>query len=134
MKARIVVAESATGHPDGTVSMLRAGITHVWGEKPPLALQAALVVRIEFDIGDEGDHQFDLKSMDADGKEILPKLSGKFGVPKAGPGSFHLILGFNIAFKGFGRYVFVFRVDSVQQDTWTVTASPKPPPGKDKDQ
>ena len=44
MKAKLILAEAATAHPDGTVSILRAGINKVVGSKPPFNLQATLIV------------------------------------------------------------------------------------------
>jgi hypothetical protein len=125
LKATLLLAEAATAHPDGTISMLRAGITNVWGEKPPVNLQASLVSRILAELGDSGDHQFDLRCMDEDGKEIMPRLHGTFQVP-AGGGHSNLILNFGIGFTRHGRHMFVLRIDNVQYDTWTVTAAPPP--------
>jgi mRNA interferase RelE/StbE len=51
LKAKLLVGEAATGHPDGTLSILRAGITHVWGDSPPVPFQGALVARIEAEDG-----------------------------------------------------------------------------------
>ena len=126
MKAKMILAEAATGHPDGTVSMLRAGITHVWTQpNPPFGIQAALVSRIEADIGDAGQHQFDLRCMNDDGAEVMPRLSGHFAVA-AGGGANNVILNFNTPIPKHGRYTFVLRVDNVQLDQCTVQVSPAP--------
>ena len=126
MKARLLLAESATTHPDGTISMLRAGITNVWGEKPPVNLQASLVTRIEADLGDVGNHQIEIMCMDEDGKEVMPKLDGQFQVARGG-GHNNILLNFGFGFPAFGLYTFVVRVDGMQYDTWTLRASPSPP-------
>lgn len=126
MKAKMLLAEAATGHPDGTISMLRAGISHVWVQSPaPFGLQAALVSRIEADLGDTGGHQFDLRCMNDDGTEVMPRMQGQFAVPKGG-GTNNLILNFTTAFPQAGRYTFVLRVDNVQLDQCSVQVSPAP--------
>lgn len=125
MKARLLLAEAATAHPDGTISMLRAGITNVWGDKPPVALQASLVTRIEADPGDVGKHAVEIFLIDADGKEVMPKLSGEFEVARGG-GHNNIILNFQVQFPSLGLFQFVIRVDNVQYDVWTLRTA-KPP-------
>lgn len=125
MKARLLLAEAATAHPDGTISMLRAGITNVWGEKPPVPLQASLVTRIEADAGDVGKHAVEIFLIDADGKEVMPKLSGEFEVARGG-GHNNIILNFQVQFPALGAFQFVIRIDNVQYDEWTLRAA-KPP-------
>lgn len=125
MKAKMILAEAATGHPDGTISMLRAGITHVWVQNPPYALQAALVSRIEAEMGDSGAHQFDLRCMNDDGAEAMPKMQGQFNVPQGG-GVNNLILNFQTALPRPGRYTFVLRVDNVQLDICTIQVTQTP--------
>ena len=120
MKGSLLLAEAATAHQDGTVSVLRAGITHVWGTAVPINFGGVMVVRIEPDVGDQGPHGFDLKVLDEDGATILPPLAGRFDAPKGG-GSVSFILGVGLSFPRFGRFVFVLRIDNVQSDTWIVT-------------
>jgi hypothetical protein len=128
MKAKMMLAEAATGHPDGTISMLRAGINHVMVQQPPYHMQAALVSRIEAEMGDVGNHQFDLRCMNEDGAEVMPKLAGNFHVQQGG-GANNLIMNFQTAFPKPARYTFVLRVDNVQLDACTVqvTQAPNPP-------
>jgi hypothetical protein len=126
VKARLLLAEAATSHPDGTISMLRAGITNVWGDKPPVNLQASLITRIEADLGDVGNHKLEIMCMDEDGKEVMPKLDGQFQVARGG-GHNNILLNFGFGFPGFGLYTFVVRVDGVQYDTWTLRAAQTPP-------
>ena len=126
MKARLLLAEAATSHPDGTFSVLRAGVTNVWGDKPPVNLQASLVTRIDADLGDVGDHRIEIMCMDEDGKEVMPKLDGQFAVARGG-GHNNILLNFGFGFPAFGLYTFVVRVDGMQYDTWTLKASPTPP-------
>lgn len=125
MKARLLLAEAATAHPDGTISMLRAGITNVWGEQAPVQLQASLVTRIEADPGDVGKHGVEIFLMDADGKEVMPKLAGEFEVARGG-GHNNIILNFAVQFPALGMFQFVIRIDNVQHDTWSLRTA-KPP-------
>jgi len=74
MKGTLLLAEAATTHPDGTVSVLRAGITHVWAQVAPMQFQGMIVVRFVSDIGDQGPHSFDLRCFDEDGGSVLPPL------------------------------------------------------------
>jgi hypothetical protein len=126
VKARLLLAEAATSHPDGTFSVLRAGVTNVWGDKPPVNLQASLVTRIDADLGDVGDHRIEIMCMDEDGKEVMPKLEGNFQVARGG-GHNNILLNFGFGFPAFGLYTFVVRVDGSQYDTWTLKASQTPP-------
>lgn len=126
MKARLLLAEAATSHPDGTFSVLRAGVTNVWGDKPPVNLQASLVTRIDADLGDVGDHRIEIMCMDEDGKEVMPKLEGNFQVARGG-GHNNILLNFGFGFPAFGIYTFVVRVDGMQYDTWSLRAAPAPP-------
>ena len=127
MKAKMLLAEAATGHPDGTISMLRAGITHVWAHAQPFGLQASLVSRIEAEMGDAGAHNFDLRCMNDDGGEVMPKMQGQFTAPQGG-GANNLILNFSTAFPKPGRYTFVLRVDNVQLDACSVHVAQAPNP------
>ena len=126
MKARLLLAEAATSHPDGTLSMLRAGITNVWGDKPPVNLQASLVTRSEADMGDVGNHQIEIMCQDEDGKEVMPKLEGQFQVARGG-GHNNILLNFGFGFPKFGVFQFVVRIDNVQYDTWSIRAGQTPP-------
>ena len=130
MIGRLILGEASTSHPDGTFSLLRGGITIVYGESAPFAFKGALVVCLESDIGDQGSHRFDVTCMDEDGGEALPKLEGGFDVGKKGAVS-TFNLGINTKLKKKGRYVFVLRVDNVQRDTWTLTTTDELPQGLD---
>ena len=92
----------------------------------PYALHASLVSRIEAELGDDGVHQFDLRCMNDDGAEVMPKMQGQFTAPHGG-GANNLILNFQTAFPSTGRYTFVLRVDNVQLDTCTIQVAQAPP-------
>lgn len=127
MKGKLILAEAATSHPDGTFSLLRAGITHVWAENPPYGFQGSLVMRIEAEMVDKGTHRFDLRCMNQDGMEVVPSIKGQFDVPQGGAVN-NLVLGIGTPFPGPGTYVFVFRVDDVEQDSWRLHVFQGKPP------
>ncbi len=126
MKAQMILADAASAHPDGTISMLRAWINRIWGSTPPFLLRGALAIRIEGEIGDQGKHSFDLKCLDLDGQEALPKVEGEFEVPKGG-GAASLVLNLQAAFKQPAKYLFVLRVDRVQLQEWPIEVCVRTP-------
>ena len=129
MRGKLILAEHATAHPDGTFSMLKAGINRLQVEKTPAPFKAMLVARIEPDIGDQGEHTFDIRCMDVDGRQVLPEQQGKFNAPPAG-GIINLIIGIGAAFPRVGDFVFYLRIDNVEADSWTMHVVPKRKPDK----
>ncbi|HUG36203.1 MAG TPA: hypothetical protein VML54_04595 [Candidatus Limnocylindrales bacterium] len=125
MHAHLVMAEAATRHPDGTVSMLRAGITHLWAEKPPWTLNGALVVHLGTDPPDKGQHEFQLECMDQDGKSVLPAVKGQFMAPQ-GRSTTNLVIGLSMRFEQPGPHTFYFTVDKVQRGEWTLQCAVPP--------
>ncbi len=125
MMAQMILADAATAHPDGTISMLRAWINQVWGAAAPFPFRGALAIRIQGEIGDQGKHSFDLKCLDLDGQEVLPKLQGEFEVPKGG-GAASFVLNIQAAFQKPAKYVFVLRVDRVQLQEWQIGVLQRP--------
>lgn len=131
VKGKLILAESATNHPDGTVSMLRGFITHIHGKKPPYTLQGVLVAHIRAEVGDEGSHKFEVRCMDTDGAKALPPLQATINVP-AGGGSSVVVLGLAVQFHKIGDYVFVLRVDNVELDTMLLTVDNNIPTEKNE--
>ncbi len=129
MNAQLLLAEAATPHPDGTVSLLRGGITHIWGKAAPFAFRGSLVIRIEGEMGDAGAHQLELRCMDEDGRTVGPDVRGSFAVPTGG-GTTHTILGVDVSFPRKGRFTFSLRIDNVVVATLTVTTAEAPVPAK----
>lgn len=127
MKGTLVLAESATQHPDGTFSLLRGGIGNVWGPKPPYGLEGALVIRVLGDMGDRGPHKFDLRFVDSDGKNQAPTINGSFTIPEGG-GDATMILAFQTQFQAKGSFSFILRVDNVELDRWTIHVRDLPQP------
>lgn len=119
MKGKLILAEHATVHPDGTFSVLKAGIDRMKAAKVPAPFKATLVVRIEPDVADQGEHTFDIRCMDADGKQVLTGQRGQFQA-HAGGGAINLIIGMAGSFPKLGDYGLYLRIDNVEVDSWTV--------------
>ncbi len=132
MKGKLILAEHATVHPDGTFSMLRAGIDRLNVEKAPAPFAATIVVRIEAGIADEGTHHFDLRCLDADGNAVLPVQKGQFNSP-AGGAIINLMIGIAAAFPKLGDFIFYLRIDNVEADSWTIHVVPKKKPDEPKE-
>lgn len=110
MNGRLILAEHATAHPDGTISMLRAGINQIHGPALPVPFQGTLVVRVVADIADQGEHVVDLRCMNQDGKLALPVVQGGIAIP-AGGGAVNLLFGLQVAFQEKGKLIWYLRVD-----------------------
>ena len=79
----IILCESATRHPDGTVSLLRGGIDNWVAQQFPVNIQFTFVVTIELAISEAGqDHVAGLDIVDEDGKRLVPQAKIQFSVPK----------------------------------------------------
>jgi hypothetical protein len=126
MKVTLLLGEAATAHPDGTVSILRAGINRVWGQKLPIHLIGALVVKIDAEAAESGEHTVKIRVIDSDGKDVAPKLEGSFKVGDRG-GSTNIILNFNMTFPQHGRYEFSTIIDRVVYGSLSIDVSSQPP-------
>jgi hypothetical protein len=127
MYGQMIIAEHASVHPDGTFSMLRAGIDRFRAPSRPVAFRGFLVVRIVADVGEEGEHQFDLRCLNMDGMQALPSVEGQFVTPPGG-GSTNLILGLDVAFGEAGRFTWYLRVDRQVVTELPITVEVAPPP------
>lgn len=129
MEAKLIVAEAVSIHPDGTFSLLRGGITHVWGDLAPprsmVPFKGAVIVRIEADAADRGRHEFDVRCMTQDGATLGPEIKGGFDVPQGG-GINNLVLNTSFGFPSHGIYEFVARVDQRVVDRWKLHVQPRP--------
>jgi hypothetical protein len=118
-----MLGETGAHHPDGTFSVLRAGIDRVWFKEPPARLRGVLIVRLEADRTEKGEHTFEVSCMDEDGRDTdLPKLSGTFTVREGGATS-TLLLQMQIDFAKEGVYQFALRIDNRTEDDWKVTVA-----------
>lgn len=124
MRAYLTFAQAATAHQDGTVSILRSGINIVWSAPDqPVVMDGAVVGRIQMDPEDRGPHKFEIKAADtADGKELLPNISGEFEAPTDG-GFLNLL--FNVAFTLPKPVKFDFElvVDQQKLAAWRVSCA-----------
>lgn len=128
MKAFILLADSASAHPDGTFSLLRAGITEVnIPQGQPTAFHGAFVARIVGTIGDAGQHALAIRITTEDGKAVAPDVQGQFTIPGGG-GSTQVVASFNMGLPAFGRYTFWLSIDRKEADSWEVRVQPAPAP------
>ena len=117
MRGSLILAEAATAHPDGTISMLRAGITRVNAASMPIVFKGALVASIFAQPSEHGQHELELSCIDEDGSDRMPTIKASFGVPRAG-GPNHLIIGFSKKFEAWGTYQFNLVIDRQEHDTF----------------
>jgi len=90
-----------------------------------------MVIRISADIGDLGPHRFDLRCIDIDGQDVIPKLEGGFDVAGAG-GNTAIVLGMTLEFKQASKLIFVLRVDRVQLAEWPFEVAKGPEEPQEK--
>jgi len=127
MKVTLILAEAATAHPDGTVSMLRAGINRAVNATAPIPLNAALVARVEGDVSEGGSrHTFTVRLLNEDGRDVIPKVEGGFVMPPEW-GAVNLVLNFQAVFPKHGRFAFHFDVDGTNHAQWSVEVASRPP-------
>lgn len=130
MKITLLLAESASAHPDGTVSLLRAGINRAVNPTAPVPLVAALVARVDGDVSEGGSrHGFKVRLLDEDGRDVIPKVEGSFVLPPEW-GAVNLVINFQAAFPRHGRFAFHFSVDDNLHAQWSVDVAAKPPDAK----
>lgn len=114
-----MLAEAATAHPDGTVSMLRAGITRVQTSQMPMPLRLSLVASIAAEPSERGKHTLEMNCIDEDGNDRLPAISLQFETPPTG-GTNHLIIAINKKLSEFGVYQFNLVIDREQKASCTL--------------
>lgn len=115
MDTQLIVSESASGHPDGTFSVLRGGITRIWGPPDkPVKLDLALVVRVSFEASEHGDHKVSVALRDRDGKRVMPAISGNITVPERAVSAPPLIIRMQ-GMLAHGQYEFDVAVDGQQR-------------------
>ncbi len=122
MKAALILADAATGHPDGTFSLLRGGITQVnIPPNKPVLFKGALVARVEGTRGEAGKHKFRIVCVTEDGGEIAPPIEGELEIPPQG-GAANIVMNTQLAFPKLGNYEFAITIDKQQQAVWPLEA------------
>lgn len=125
MRAKIILCETATAHPDHTFSLLRGGITRVNSTQVPIPFGGTIVIYIHFGEEDFGKHEFKLSCIDlVNKKDILPNFGGNFEAEKK-VGEICMILGFKLKFPEFDAYKFCLTVDGRCVDDWDLTVCEK---------
>jgi len=119
MNGLLILAEAATGHPDSTLSILRAGINRAQAAAGPVSLDLCLIARIEAQAAERGAHDFEINCIDADGRDRLPTIRGQFESPH-GAGSNNILMKIKTAVQEFGVYEFNLIVDRIQLASWTL--------------
>ena len=84
MKGKLTLAEAATAHPDGTISMLRSGINRLRGASLPIVFKGALVASVIAEASEQGPHELELSCIDEDGKDRMPTIKASFEAPRPG--------------------------------------------------
>ncbi len=85
-----LLCDAALTHPDGKVSMLGAGIDHLWGEELPIRTLLTLVFRIVWDDSELGEPSVISIRVERDGGQELAVMHGPV-FPQRGPGAIHLL-------------------------------------------
>lgn len=119
MKGRLLFAESASAHNDGTVSILRAGINRVTASAPPVLLRGAIVATIHALASERGTHSFEINCINEDGVNRLPPINGTFETPPTG-GTNNIIVSISHPAKDFGTYQFNLVIDRLEHDSVSV--------------
>jgi hypothetical protein len=132
MRAYLTLAESASTHPDGTVSVLRSGINSVSTcNDGPVAQEGVLFGRIETEPKDAGIHKFEIRAADSAGIEFLPRLQGELEAPQGG-GFINLILRISFVLPTSGKYEFTLLVGEQPITAWGLTCSVRTPQLEEK--
>jgi len=128
LKIITILCDAASGHPDGTFSLLRGGIDHIFAPKLPIMVNLCVVARFIGSLGEHGDYNFTVRFLTEDGKDALPRLQGIFQINRPG-GSGIISLSTQIRFQNYGRYEFVVAVNNMQQDSVGLEITNQPPQG-----
>ncbi len=106
----MVLADAAVGHPDGTVSLIRGGITRL--HVPPnkkATLDGAAVLFCNAESNDRGTHRLGFCIKTPNGELIRPEIEMQFELAR-GDECFHIVFRHRTTL-GRGQYLFCARVD-----------------------
>jgi hypothetical protein len=111
MHASLTFCEFATAHADGTFTAVRGGINSIRTPTLPYQLRGTILARVGLELGEDGPHEFALRSMDQDGKSLLPEVKGGF-VANSAPGSSTMCINIeNFPVTAYGVYSLILTVD-----------------------
>ena len=122
MDAVLLLADAASQHPDGTFSVLRAGVDRVFGPTEPVQFRGALIARVKATLNEAGEHGFSLRCTDFDGAAVMPAIEGRFVSPPHG-GGMQFIVNCALQLPRYGKYQFSLSIDGEEQDSWTLAAT-----------
>jgi len=112
MDAYIDLAEYVSVHEDGTYTVVRGDIDHFRGQEgEPVPVQGALLIKINAQPHESGQHSFRISAIDAGGKRLTDSdIEGTFDVPKEG-GKTTFAIGFEVQTEDPGDYEIGLTVD-----------------------
>ncbi len=126
MKVKMILAESASNHPDGTFSLLRGGINELYSHRFPVFFDGAIIIRITCDPAESGPHLLRCVVVDQDGGE-LSRFELGFDVRQGG-GASAMVLRTRQQFGRPGHYSFRVAVDSHVMDDESFVVMQSGPP------
>lgn len=113
------MAEAATGHPDGTFSMLKAGVDTYASDAPPFVIFGVAVARLSFTRAEAGEHVVRVRFLDGE-TDLLPAIEIHVDVPKE---DIHVNFIHKVAQKieKAGKFRLVLLVDGRELDSCVIT-------------
>ncbi len=118
MKVHIFAAEHVTFHQDNTFTAVRAGVERFRApEEESIPVSGHLVVMIQSDPHETGEHSFSLSVINRGGSRIAPDVDGEFTVPEGG-GRAKFTIPFQFEIEQPGTYEFGFTINGEMKSRW----------------
>ena len=114
-KGVLILAQTATANPNGTISILNGWVDRIGIPRLPVNVQASLVVRIVPSANELGDLDCEIRCLDENNAEFHPRAPGKVRIGTPGVGA-AVVLPVNVPMKRFGRYAFALYVAGKKLD------------------
>jgi hypothetical protein len=67
-----LICDSANYTDDKRINILGGGITQINAEKLPVLVPLSIVIRLSFEMTEDGAHDIKMRCIDPDGKDIIP--------------------------------------------------------------
>lgn len=139
MRIEIIAICDAATESQGKLNLLGA-FANIWTPQVPVVHpHCSIAMRVRFYEGEEGSHAFSLTFADADGKDVIPPLTGNLDVSilgDAGSAVANLILNLNnLHIRQYGEYTIDAVIDGQHLASLPLyiqrpgtPANPSPPP------